>query len=112
MIEAQSLTRIYSTAASSVVVFENLNLTVEGGRLVAVIGPSGAGKSTLLHMLGGLDKPSRGKVLFENQNIFDWGPQELARFRNRHVGFVFQFHHLLPEFTAFENTMMPRLIRG
>jgi lipoprotein-releasing system ATP-binding protein len=112
MIEAQSLTRIYPSPASSVVVFENLNLTVDRGRLLAVIGPSGAGKSTLLHMLGGLDRPSRGKVLFENQNIFDWGAKELARFRNRHVGFVFQFHHLLPEFTAFENTMMPRLIRG
>jgi lipoprotein-releasing system ATP-binding protein len=112
MIEAQSLTRIYTTPASSVVVFEDLNLQVSRGRLVAVIGPSGAGKSTLLHMLGGLDTPSRGKVLFEDRNIFEWGPQELARFRNRQVGFVFQFHHLLPEFTAFENTMMPRLIRG
>jgi lipoprotein-releasing system ATP-binding protein len=112
MIEAQSLTKIYTTAASSVVVFEDLNLQVNRGRLLAVIGPSGAGKSTLLHMLGGLDNPSRGKVLFENRNIFELGPLELARFRNRHVGFVFQFHHLLPEFTAFENTMMPRLIRG
>ena len=112
MIQAQALTKIYKTPASSVVVFENLELEVESGSLVAVIGPSGAGKSTLLHMLGGLDMPSRGRVLFRNQNIFEWGPEELARFRNRHIGFVFQFHHLLPEFTAFENTMMPRLIRG
>jgi lipoprotein-releasing system ATP-binding protein len=112
LIEAHELTRIYKTPASSVVVFENLDLTVQPGSLVAVIGPSGAGKSTLLHMLGGLDVPSSGTVLFKNENIFRWGREELARFRNRHVGFVFQFHHLLPEFTALENTMMPRLIRG
>jgi len=112
MIEAVNLTKIYKTPASEVVVFENLNLKVERGNLVAVIGPSGAGKSTLLHLLGGLDTPTRGHVLFKGRNIFDWGAQELAQFRNRHVGFVFQFHHLLPEFTALENTMMPRLIRG
>jgi lipoprotein-releasing system ATP-binding protein len=112
MIEARSLTKIYKTPASQVVVFEDVNLNVERGKLVAIIGPSGAGKSTLLHLLGGLDTPTRGDVLFKNQNIFEWGPGELARFRNRHVGFVFQFHHLLPEFSTLENTMMPRLIRG
>ena len=112
MIRAQNLTKIYKTPGSEVTVFDNLNLEIRKGGLVAVIGPSGAGKSTLLHLLGGLDTPTRGKVLFKNQNIFDWGPQELARFRNQHIGFVFQFHHLLPEFTAVENTMMPKLIRG
>lgn len=112
MIEAHNLTKIYKTPASEVVVFENLNLVVQRGTLLAIVGPSGAGKSTLLHLLGGLDTPTRGNVLFKNQEIFQWGPQELAQFRNRHVGFVFQFHHLLPEFTAQENTMMPRLIRG
>jgi lipoprotein-releasing system ATP-binding protein len=79
---------------------------------LAVIGPSGAGKSTLLHLFGGLDLPTRGEVRFKDRNIFEWGGAELARFRNRHVGFVFQFHHLLPEFTTIENTMMPMLIRG
>jgi lipoprotein-releasing system ATP-binding protein len=112
MIEARNLTKVYKTPASTVTVFENLDLTVEQGKLVSIIGPSGAGKSTLLHMFGGLDSPTQGQVLFKGEDIFQWGPQQLARFRNRHVGFVFQFHHLLPEFTAFENTMMPRLIGG
>src|ERR1051326_1577578 len=112
MIEARNLTKIYKTPASQVIVFEDVNLQVEDGKLVSIVGPSGAGKSTLLHLLGGLDTPTRGDVLFKNQNIFQWNAPELSRFRNRHVGFVFQFHHLLPEFTAVENTMMPKLIRG
>jgi len=112
VIEARNLTKIYKTPGSQVVVFEDLNLRVQRGRLVSIVGPSGAGKSTLLHLLGGLDRPSGGIVLFESENIFGWAGPELARFRNRHVGFVFQFHHLLPEFSAFENTMMPKLIRG
>ncbi|PYS42833.1 MAG: lipoprotein-releasing system ATP-binding protein LolD [Acidobacteria bacterium] len=112
MIEARSLTKIYKTPGSQVIVFEDLNLSVERGKLVSIVGPSGAGKSTLLHLLGGLDTPTRGEVLFKTENIFQWGPHSLAKFRNRHVGFVFQFHHLLPEFTALENTMMPRLIRA
>ena len=112
MIEAKNLSKVYKTPATHVVVFEDLNLSVERGKLVSIIGPSGAGKSTLLHLFGGLDTPTRGEVLFKNENIFRWNATELARFRNRHVGFVFQFHHLLPEFTALENTMMPKLIRG
>jgi lipoprotein-releasing system ATP-binding protein len=112
MIQAQNLTKIYKAPASEIVVFDNVNLDVPKGRLLAIIGPSGAGKSTLLHLLGGLDTPTRGHVFFKNRNIFEWNPAELAKFRNRHVGFVFQFHHLLPEFTALENAMMPRLIGG
>jgi lipoprotein-releasing system ATP-binding protein len=112
LIEARNLTKVYKTPGSEVTVFDNLNLEVQRGRLVAVIGPSGAGKSTLLHLVGGLDTPTRGEVFFKSERIFAWGPQELARFRNQHIGFVFQFHHLLPEFTAVENTMMPKLIRG
>jgi len=112
MIQAQNLTKIYKSPASQVVVFEDLNFEVQAGSLFAIIGPSGAGKSTLLHLLGGLDRPTRGDVLFKNQSIFQWQAPQLAQFRNRHVGFVFQFHHLLPEFTALENTMMPKLIRG
>jgi lipoprotein-releasing system ATP-binding protein len=112
MIEARNLTKIYQTLASQVTVFEGLNLTVEQGRLVSIVGPSGAGKSTLLHLFGGLDTPTQGEVLFHGRNIFEMDATELARFRNRHVGFVFQFHHLLPEFTVVENTVMPRLIRG
>jgi lipoprotein-releasing system ATP-binding protein len=112
MIEARNLTKIYKGPASEIVVFENLNLDVPKGQLLAIIGASGSGKSTLLHLLGGLDTPTRGEVLFKNRNIFEWNASELPKFRNRHVGFVFQFHHLLPEFTALENTMMPRLIGG
>ena len=112
MIEARELTKVYTTPGSEVVVFEDLNLHISRGRLVAVIGPSGAGKSTLLHLIGGLDRPTRGRVLVNGQDIFDLRAEELARFRNRYVGFVFQFHHLLPEFTALENTMMPSIIRG
>src|SRR5689334_15477266 len=112
IVETRELTKIYRTTASEVVVFDNVNLAIPKGRLIAVIGPSGAGKSTLLHLLGGLDEPSRGTVLFKGQDIFKMNSGDLARFRNRHVGFVFQFHHLLPEFTAVENTMMPKLIRG
>jgi lipoprotein-releasing system ATP-binding protein len=112
MIEAINVTKIYKTPASQVAVFEDLNLKVERGRLVSIVGPSGAGKSTLLHLLGGLDAPTRGEVRFKGQDIFAWKAPTLARYRNLHVGFVFQFHHLLPEFTTFENTWMPRLIRG
>src|SRR5215471_5191427 len=112
IVEASDLSKIYSTPAADLVVFEGVNLEVSKGSLIAVIGPSGAGKSTLLHLLGGLDVPTRGTVLFNGQNIFEMTGAQLARFRNRHIGFVFQFHHLLPEFTAVENTMMPRLIRG
>jgi len=112
MIEARNLTKIYKTPASQVIVFEEVNLQVTRGKLVSIVGPSGAGKSTLLHLLGALDTPTRGEVLFKNENIFKWTGPALARFRNRHIGFVFQFHHLLPEFTTFENAMMPKLIRG
>ena len=110
--EAQSLTKTYASPVSPVVVFEDLNWRIPKGRLVAVIGPSGAGKSTLLHLLGGLDRPTRGAVIFGDRNIFDLNPADLADFRNRRIGFVFQFHHLLPEFTVLENTMMPGIIRG
>jgi lipoprotein-releasing system ATP-binding protein len=109
-LRAVGLTKTYA-AAAEVRVFENLDLAVDSGKLLAVVGPSGAGKSTLLHLLGGLDRPTRGKVLFQEEDIFRWSPRQLARFRNRHVGFVFQFHRLLPEFTAVENAAMPQLIR-
>jgi lipoprotein-releasing system ATP-binding protein len=112
LIETRDLTKIYTTGAAAVRVFESLNLRVAPGRMVAVVGPSGAGKSTLLHLLGGLDRPTSGGVFFEGGNIFDLNPVRLAAFRNQHVGFVFQFHHLLPEFTVLENVVMPGVIRG
>ena len=92
--------------------FEGLNLYVKSGDLIAIIGPSGAGKSTLLHLLGGLDSPTSGQVLFGDENIFSFDSIRLAEYRNRHVGFVFQFHHLLPEFSATENAAMPLMVRG
>jgi len=112
LVRVTDLTKVYATPASQVVVFENLSLEIPRGRLVALIGPSGAGKSTLMHLLGGLDRPTRGSVIFESADVFGMNSAELARFRNRHIGFVFQFHHLLPEFTVLENAMMPGIIRG
>ena len=112
MLEAVGLTKIYRGPASDIVVFEELSLLVEAGDLIAVVGPSGSGKSTLLHLLGALDSPTSGQVLFQGTDIFSLDPQDLARYRNRHVGFVFQFHHLLPEFTAVENVAMPLMMRG
>jgi len=112
LVEADGLTKVYVTPATRVTVFEDLSWKVPRGRLVAVIGPSGAGKSTLLHLLGGLDKPTRGSVLVDGTNVFNLSPLDLAGFRNRRIGFIFQFHHLLPEFTVLENAMMPGIIRG
>ena len=112
MLAAVDLTKIYPTPAGDIVIFEGLKLQVEAGDLVAVVGPSGAGKSTLLHLLGGLDRPTSGQVLFRGDDVFRLEATQLARFRNHHVGFVFQFHHLLPEFSAFENAGMPLLVRG
>jgi len=109
-VRAQGLTKIYESGRSRVVVFENLSLDIAEGEMVAVIGPSGAGKSTLLHLLGGLDRPTAGTVKVAEFDIFRLGEVDLARFRNEEIGFIFQFHHLLPEFTAIENAMMPLLI--
>ncbi len=106
-LEAHQLSKTYRDAEIPVDVFESLELTVDEGEMVAVVGPSGIGKSTLLHLLGGLDRPDRGTVRVEQRELTVMSNDELARFRNRNVGFVFQFHHLLPEFTAVENVAMP-----
>jgi lipoprotein-releasing system ATP-binding protein len=110
LVTARRLGRSYRSGRSRVVVFENLSLEIAEGEMVAVVGPSGAGKSTLLHLLGGLDRPSAGSVKVAEFDIFKLADVDLARFRNREIGFIFQFHHLLPEFTALENAMMPLLI--
>jgi lipoprotein-releasing system ATP-binding protein len=93
-------------------VLRGLSLTVREGEVVAITGASGAGKSTLLHILGGLDRPTSGSVLIDGQDMFSRSDNELAGFRNKNMGFVFQFHHLLPEFTAAENVAIPALIGG
>jgi lipoprotein-releasing system ATP-binding protein len=111
-IRAVGLTKTYRSGANQLVVFENLELEVRRGERLAVVGESGAGKSTLLHLLGGLDRPSAGKIMFGAKETTALADAELADFRNREIGFVWQSHFLLPEFTALENVMMPLLVRG
>ena len=111
-IRARGVTKTYRSGSSDLVVFENLNLDVERGEMLALVGESGAGKSTLLHLLGGLDSPSRGTIHYGSREITGLSPSEQSDFRNREIGFVWQLHYLLPEFTAQENVMMPLLIRG
>jgi lipoprotein-releasing system ATP-binding protein len=106
-LRASGLAKTYRDAEVPVQVFENLNLDVQRGEMLAVVGPSGIGKSTLLHLLGGLDRPDSGTIHLDGHELTAMSNDELARFRNRNVGFVFQFHHLLPEFTAMENVAMP-----
>ena len=93
-------------------IFKDINLSVEEGESLAIVGTSGSGKSTLLHLMGALDTPSSGKIFFDGRDMSGMKPDEKARFRNRTLGFVFQFHHLLPEFSALENVAMPALIGG
>jgi len=107
LVEARGLGKTYSNAEVPVVVFAGLDLVVEKGEMLAVVGPSGIGKSTLLHLLGGLDRPTGGTIKVADRVLTSMSNDELARFRNAHVGFVFQFHHLLPEFRAVENVAMP-----
>ncbi len=97
---------------SRIDILKDLNFDLDKGETVAIVGASGIGKSTLLHILGTLDRPDSGAVFFRNEDVFLFDKEKLARFRNESIGFVFQFHHLLPEFTALENAMMPVFIRG
>ncbi len=111
-ISARNLTKAYRSGAAELVVFSNLSFDVERGEMLALVGESGAGKSTLLHLLGGLDTPSSGEIYYGGRPISGLSGPEQADFRNRGIGFVWQVHYLLPEFTALENVMMPLLIRG
>jgi lipoprotein-releasing system ATP-binding protein len=107
IVEVDDLAKSYRTPNGTIAVLRGLSLTVARGEMVAIIGASGVGKSTLLHVLGGLDRAERGAVRVAGSDITAMTDGDLVAFRNRHVGFVFQFHHLLPEFTALENVMMP-----
>ena len=112
MIEAVNLTKSFKMAGLELTVLKGINLTIAQGEILAIVGASGAGKSTLLHILGTLDRPTSGTVLFEGQDLFQLSDQKQAEFRNRRIGFVFQFHHLLPEFTALENVCLPAYIQN
>ena len=109
---ATGLVKTFGSGDARVEVLKGIDLEVSAGETLALVGASGAGKSTLLHLLGTLDRPSSGKVMFDGTDLFAMGDRELAAFRNRSMGFVFQSHHLLPEFSALENVMMPALIAG
>ena len=111
LIEAVDLVKRFPTGDDELEVLSGLSMQVERGEVVAVVGESGTGKSTLLHLLGALDRPTRGTVRFRGEDLFEKDDETLATFRNREIGFVFQFHHLLPEFTALENAAMPALIQ-
>jgi lipoprotein-releasing system ATP-binding protein len=112
LIEARDLHKSYAAGASRIAVLSGVNVRVAAGELIAVIGPSGAGKSTLLHLLAALDTPTSGTVYFEEKAIESFQESELADYRNRSIGFVWQRHHLLADFTAAENVAMPLLMRG
>ncbi len=112
LISVQNLEKSFKTGKKTLKVLKNLNFGIMKGEMVAIMGPSGVGKSTLLHLMGTLDRPSTGTIFFNHTNLFEMNDRRLADFRNKNIGFVFQFHHLLPEFTAQENVMMPLLIQG
>lgn len=111
MIEVIDLYKSFPIAGKELVILKGVTIGIQKGELLAIVGASGVGKSTLLHLLGALDRPTSGKVFFEGIDLFSRSDRELAEFRNRKIGYVFQFHHLLPEFTALENVMMPGLIQ-
>lgn len=113
LLKAEGLWKEYRNGKSVVLqVLQGVHLEIRQGEFVVIVGPSGSGKSTLLHILGGLDRPTEGTVMLDDEDIFQFSEEELAKFRNTRLGFVFQFHHLLPEFTALENVCMPALIHG
>ena len=112
IMSAGGLVKNYAMGGGEVRVLRGLDMELNAGEMVAIMGASGVGKSTLLHIFGALDRPTRGEVLFREESLFSRSDAGLAQFRNRSVGFIFQFHHLLPEFSALENVIMPGLLGG
>jgi lipoprotein-releasing system ATP-binding protein len=113
IIKAENLHKSFTTIKNvKLEVLKGITINIEMEKISVIVGASGAGKSTLLHLLSGLDRPDNGKVYFDNKDIFSYNDEKLSRFRNQNIGFVFQFHHLLPEFTAVENVAIPLMING
>ena len=113
LLHARGIVKGYPTGIGGhLEVLKGVDLSIKRGEVVAIVGESGTGKSTLLHILGALDRPDKGSLLYEGEQLFSKGDRQLARFRNSAIGFVFQFHHLLPEFSALENVVMPALVGG
>jgi lipoprotein-releasing system ATP-binding protein len=112
VIRIEGLWKVFETIGGRVEALKGIDLNISHGETLAVVGVSGSGKSTLLHILGTLEHPTRGEVYYDSNNIFSQNDGEIAAFRNNEIGFVFQFHYLLPEFSALENVMMPCLIKG
>ena len=112
LLVAEGLSKSFPTGDGTIDVLTNVDISVARGERIAIVGRSGVGKSTLLHILGSLDKPTSGRVTFRGDDLFAKSSSELARFRNNSLGFIFQFHHLLPEFNTLENVMMPGLVGG
>jgi lipoprotein-releasing system ATP-binding protein len=112
LITVRGLCKSFSNGGATIVVLKDLDFNLSAGESVAIVGASGIGKSTLLHIVGTLDRPDSGQLFYRGDDVLCYDDMKLARFRNRTVGFVFQFHHLLPEFSAVENAMMPALING
>jgi len=112
ILKAQEITKVYTSGPEKIEVLKGIDLNVRRGEILVIMGPSGVGKSTLLNIIGTLDIPTSGKIFINGDEVSRMTEDKLARFRNKHIGFVFQFHYLLPEFTALENVLIPRMIKG
>ncbi len=112
IITLDNVSKTFIKDGNKIEVLRGINFNIVQGQSLAILGVSGAGKSTFIHILGTLDLPTSGTILFDDINVFEWNENKLAEFRNRKIGFVFQFNNLLPEFSCLENTMMPVLIQG
>lgn len=113
ILKAENIVKSFSSAKEvKLQILKSVSLDIIEGKITIIVGASGAGKSTLLHLLGGLDKPDGGKIFFKDENILKFSEERISKFRNKNIGFVFQFHHLLPEFTAAENVAVPLMILG
>lgn len=112
LLSARDIRKVYKSSGGEIEVLRGVSLEVHSGEIVSIIGPSGVGKSTLLNIIGTLDRPTSGEVFINDKSVFDMSDSELSNFRNINIGFIFQFHHLLPDFTALENVMLPALLSG